>query len=224
MSLAQSPGRRVVAMTPLLIASYTTVKQGDRDVKVNLKQIKGPWAQGWVLDKHTLSSTFTGENEFGHPTFHTIRSEVGEASYQLKYRGDVSMVAPLAEVLAEHIFSKLTDVGFILPMPASTARKVQPVTLVATELGKLVKRPVFDGILLKRQNGISLKDLHGKEEKLEAIGDRFHVEDQIESAGAWNVLLVDDLYDTGASMEKACQALQTYPKVKGIYVAALTWK
>ena len=193
-------------------------------MNVNLKQIYGPWAQGWVLDKHIVRSTYLGDNEFGHAMFDTVRTEVGEATFQLKYRSDLTQAPHLAAALAQHVFPKLADVGFILPMPASNYRKVQPVHLVATELGKLVKRPVFDGILLKKQGGISLKNLHTKDEKLEAIGNGFHIENQIGQDGRWNALVIDDLFDTGASMEKACEALKTYPKVSGIYVAALTWK
>lgn len=48
---------------------------------VNVKAIAGNWDAGFVLDKHVRSSTYLGDNEFGHPTFHTIRSEVGEALF-----------------------------------------------------------------------------------------------------------------------------------------------
>lgn len=35
---------------------------------VNLRKIEGNWDLGYALDKHMLSSTFTGHNEYGHPT------------------------------------------------------------------------------------------------------------------------------------------------------------
>lgn len=44
-------------------------------MKVNLKQIQGPWNQGWVLDKHMLRSTFLGNDEQGHPKFDSHRNE-----------------------------------------------------------------------------------------------------------------------------------------------------
>lgn len=191
-------------------------------VNVTLKEIHGIWDAGWVLDKHVLSSSCIGHNEWGHPQFDTKRSEAGEASFQLKYRGGWHQVEPLAQALATHIFPKCSDVGFIVPMPASKTRQRQPVTEIAQALGRLVATPVFES-LVKAPGGAALKDLQGKEAKLQALSDRITVVDHI-NEGRWNVLLVDDLFDSGASMEAASNALRGYRKVNKIYVAALTWK
>lgn len=193
-------------------------------MKVSLRQIAGPWDDGWVLDKHSLHSVCVGHDEFGHARYETTRSEVGEATFQLKYRSDWTQVQPLAQAMAEHAYPKLGKVGFIVPMPASRKRPRQPVTELAIELGRLVGVPVFSNLLLKAANGKSLKDIGTKAEKIEAIGDSFSVHDEIEGSGPWDVLVVDDLFDTGASMEAACTVLRGYPKVRKIYVAALTWR
>lgn len=177
-----------------------------------------------MLDKHSVGSVCVGHNEWGHPVFETTRTEVGEATFQLKYRSDWAQTKPLAQAIADQIYPKLASVGFIVPMPATAQRARQPVTEVAHELGELVKVPVFDNVLLKAANGKSLKDLHTKDEKIEAIGDSFSVNDAITNAGQWNVLVIDDLFHTGASMEAACKVLRTYSKVRKIYVAALTWR
>lgn len=193
-------------------------------MKVALRQVQGPWDAGWVLDKHTLNSQYLGDDAYGHPRFETTRTEIGEATYQLKYKHDWDQVQRLAQAIVDHIFPKLANVGFILPMPASTVRPRQPVTEVAVALGAIIDKPVFTDTLRKRSDSKSLKDLHTKEEKIEAIGDGITVNNEITNEGVWNVLVVDDLYHTGASMEAACKVLRAYPKVKKIYVAALTWR
>lgn len=192
-------------------------------MQVALRQVFGPWDEGWVLAKHTLSSTYLGDDQYGRPRFDTTRSEVGEATFQLKYRRAWDQVEPLAQMIVQNIYPRFPDVGFIVPMPASTPRARQPVTEVAVAVGRRINRPVFTELLLKDQ-GQSLKDLHGKEQKLAAIKDRLRVADAISNSGRWNVMLIDDLFDSGASMEAACAALRTYSKVGRVYVAALTWK
>ena len=191
---------------------------------VVLRQLQGPWNAGWALNKHMLRSTYLGDDEYGHARFESVRTDVGEATYQLKYRQDWGQAQHLARALLDHVVPKLTEIGFIVPMPASTARARQPVTEVAQALGALSGIPVFPDLLRKASNGKSLKDLQTKEEKIEAIGDSFTVHDTIQGTGPWNVLVVDDLFHTGASMQAACAALRKYPKVRNVYVAALTWR
>src|SRR5882672_8165713 len=74
--------------------------------KINPQKITGNWQSGVALDFHTISSTPTGVNEYGHPTFDTVRSELGELLLRLKYRGDQSaapeIIAAAAQFLAPH--------------------------------------------------------------------------------------------------------------------------
>lgn len=193
-------------------------------MQTNLRLLDGNWNLGFALDKHIIRSTHTGHNESGHPTFDTLRTEVGEGLYQLKYRYDWAQVGPLAQELADSILPKFDNVGLIIPMPPSTYRKNQPVTVLANKLSQLVDVPVFDKILTKNANGQQLKNLNTKAEKLKALDGKFAVSDQIEGQGPYNALLVDDLFDTGASLEMACAALRYYAKISNIYVATLTWK
>src|SRR6267378_5471045 len=193
-------------------------------MKIAIRQAAGNWHRGLVLDKHSVSSTFIGHTESGRSKFDTIRTEVGEATYQLKYRGDWSKVQPLAQQLADSIYPKFHEVGLIVPMPASNPRARQPVTEVARALGKIVETPVFEALLLKTANGKALKDLTTKDDKIAALANSFSIQDEISGEGPWNVLLVDDLFHTGASAEAACAALASYRKIARIYFAALTWR
>ena len=41
------------------------------------QKIVGNWAQGFALDLHSSSSSeFLGHDEYGHPMFSTVRTEV----------------------------------------------------------------------------------------------------------------------------------------------------
>ena len=90
-------------------------------------------------------------------------------------------------------------------------------------MGILVQLPVAENVLIKAPNETPLKDFRTKEEKFLAIGDSLQINDRVKEHGPGNVLIVDDLFQTGASMEAACRVLRTYNKVRDIYVAVLTW-
>ena len=196
-------------------------------MQVNLKQIHGPWADGYVLDKHTLKSEYLGDNDQGYPQFDTTRSEAGEALYQLKYANDFSQAKPIAQAIYDNILPHFPMIGLIVPVPASTPRPRQPVMEIANELASLINVSVFTNIVKAvplPSHAPKLKNLGTKQEKVEALKDRFSLNDGIKGDGSWNALLLDDLYDTGATMEAVCAILQTYPKIAKVYAAAATWK
>ena len=159
--------------------------------------------------------------------FDTTRTEVGEALFQLKNRGDWDQVEPLAQELATRVIPLFPDIGLIVPVPASKTRARQPVFEIAAALAKKMGLTYFDNIVQKAPavaGAPQLKDLKTKAEKVAALADRFSINDQINGEGKWNVLVIDDLFDSGASMETVCVALETYNKIDKIYVAVLTWK
>ncbi|MDW9957979.1 ComF family protein [Sinorhizobium meliloti] len=195
-------------------------------MKVNIKRLSGNWDDGYALDKHMAASRFMGYNEYGRPQFDNHRTEAGEAVYQLKYRGGWNNSAILADAVFKHVVPLLPPIGLIVPMPASQLRARQPVNEVANDLAKLMRICAFTDIIAKTPStsGKKLKDLGTKAEKEAELAGRFSIKDAITGIGRWNALLLDDLFDTGASMQAATSVLRSYPKIAGVYVAALTWK
>ncbi|OQW79445.1 MAG: amidophosphoribosyltransferase [Proteobacteria bacterium ST_bin14] len=196
-------------------------------MQIQLKQIFGNWDDGYALHKHTLNSVYLGDDANGHPQFNTTRSEPGEALYKLKYRADWSQVAPIAAAIHANLLPRFPELGLIIPMPASNVRARQPVEEIANELSRLANIPVFANIIVKApapQGALQLKNLNTKAEKVAALEGRFTINPAITSEGRWNALLLDDLFDTGATMEAVCAALRAYPKIAGVFAAAVTWK
>lgn len=196
-------------------------------MEVQVKKIEGSWDLGYALHKHTLSSVYLGVDGWGHDRFENTRSEPGEALYQLKYRNDWSQVEPLALQIKETLFPLFDKIELIIPMPASTVRAKQPVNELAYALGKLAEVPVFDKMIVKApapDGSPALKNLHTRAEKDAALAGRITINENISNDGCWNALLLDDLFDTGATMNAVCQALRSYKKINRIYTAAITWK
>lgn len=196
-------------------------------MQVQLRRLNGSWALGYALHKHALSSVYVGDDQYGHAQFDTTRSEPGEALFKLKYRNDWGQAPLIAEQIRISLLPLFPPIGLIVPVPASTQRQRQPVEEIATELGKAAKIPVFNNIVVKAaapEGAAQLKNLNTREEKDAALAGRFSIHPAITNEGKWNALVLDDLFDTGASMDAVCKILKTYGKIKNVYAAAVTWK
>ncbi len=186
--------------------------------KVTPRQILGKWRKGFALDLHTLSSTAIGYNDSGHMQFDTIRSEVGELLYKLKNKGDQSVVAEIADAAAELLKPSLNKIDIIVPVPPSTARQVQPVTLLVNAIGDRVRLPVVNAVT-KIKETPQLKNIYDLDERTKLLDGAFKIDPSI--AGK-RVLLFDDLYRSGATMNAITVALLDDGKVADVMALAIT--
>jgi predicted amidophosphoribosyltransferase len=187
----------------------------------NVQEICGSWDLGYSLDQQTLSSTPIGKNAYGHMQFDTIRPPVGEALFQLKYRNDYSQIQVIVRQMVTSLAGRFQDIHAVIPMPPSKQRAHQPVAEIAQGFAQLIRVPYHDNLLVKAVKTQAMKDIASREEKIAALLNAFRIND-ILVGGPHNILMVDDLYDTGSSLEAATQALRTYPKIGQVYVAAVT--
>ena len=65
-------------------------------VEIKPRTLRGPWNVGFALHIHTVSSTFLGQDSYGHNRFDTTRSPIGELLYQLKYKNDQTAIEPFS--------------------------------------------------------------------------------------------------------------------------------
>jgi predicted amidophosphoribosyltransferase len=192
-------------------------------MQVDIKIIEGNWNLGYSLDKHTIRSTPVGYNEYGHMQFHTERPEAGEALFQLKYRDDFSQVPIIGRQLYNSFGKAFSSSDLIIPMPASKPRIRQPVTEIARDLASRMSIPCIENLLVKTSSTPPMKDIEARDEKVSTLVGAFTVNDVLRE-GKFDILIVDDLFDTGSSLEAATTVLRGYRKVRNIYVATVTRK
>ncbi len=173
----------------------------------NPAEVQGAWRRGWTLDLHTISSEFLGYDQNGHAQFDTKRSPLGELVYQLKYRGQHT-ATEVGTVMAEFFNDKptiLSRIDMIVPVPSSSVRAVQPVVEIAKKLGKKLNKPVVLNAIRKIRETPGLKDVHDPEERRELLDGAFEV--HVARVNGKGVLLVDDLYRSGATANAVTLAL-----------------
>ena len=192
-------------------------------MEVDVKQIHGNWDLGYSLDKHTTRSIPIGPNEWGHMQFDTLRPEAGEALFQLKYRSDFSQIQIIAAQMHQSLYGHFRSAGLIIPMPPSKHRARQPVVEIARALAQLMNIPCYENLLVKTTSTPQMKDIPSREEKVQTLMNSFTIYDQLPE-GIYDILIIDDLYDTGSSLEAATNVLRNYPKIENIFVATITRK
>ncbi|WP_341876684.1 hypothetical protein [Defluviitalea saccharophila] len=180
--------------------------------------IYGDWEEGYAMDLHTLSSEYLGDDEYGRPIFNTIRSELGELLYKLKYRHDRSIINDIIKLISPFViqWTKSLNIDVIISMPPSNKnRTYQPVDVIAEQLAETLRIQYFKDFLIKNTD-IESKNLNDKSVISNSMTRTKRFLKKV------NVLLIDDLYKSGASMNEAVRVLKEDKNINNIYVLALT--
>ena len=171
-------------------------------VAINPQHIDGPWIEGFVLDRHILSSRplgYLGE----HMQFDTTRSPLGELIYQLKYRnGQVDDIVETAVTFARERWEG--NIDGVVPSPPSLHRARQPVMLLADGVAKGLGVPMFTNAVEKTTATQQMKNvpIHEREPLLaEAI------QPGTDSVQNRRILLLDDLWETGSTLSRVAEVL-----------------
>lgn len=179
--------------------------------------LNGNWFRGKAFDIHTTSSSYLGVNEFGHDSFENVKTPMGALIHALKYRGDVSAVPAIISLLDG--IRGIETFDFIIPIPPTNKnRKVQPVEAIAVALGERRGVGVLTG-LLTNSGHEELKGITDPLERDELLQSALQFSGGHDIAGK-NILLVDDVYDSGSTLRIATDLV--YKKGKASSVSVLT--
>lgn len=190
-------------------------------IDFNPKKISGAWRQGFALDWHTLSSQMVGHDQFGNPVYDTQRTEIGELLFRLKYRGFQGAVAQIGDAAERFMRSWAPRIDLLVPVPPSSEKRVrQPVIVLARELSQRLQIELCEGCVRKVKSTAELKNVLEYTRRLDILRDAFEVErKRVENR---NILLFDDLYRSGATLNAITQALYNLGKANLVYVLTIT--
>ena len=182
-------------------------------------KLQGSWDEGFALDIHTFSSTLIGEDEYGHKRFDTVRSEMGELIYQFKNKNryeKLSEIIALARPFVES-WEALETVVTVLPAPSTKTRSYQPAQEIAKRIAEIIGAYYVDNVLNK-QGSVQSKDLSAAE-KSQLKGT---IQKKKSATREHSVLIIDDLYESGGTLNDCVRVLRTDKNIKYIYVLAMT--
>jgi competence protein ComFC len=189
-------------------------------LKISPRALRGPWASGFALDIHTVSSTFLGSDSLGHPQFETVRSPIGELVYRQKYRHDDAVVESIVGAAVDFLSRWKPPVEVLVPAPPSNmARRSQPVLEVARRISEKISLPLCDMCVHKIKATGQMKDFDVSK-RIEVLSDAYTVD--AASISGRRLLLFDDLYDSGATAKTLTKALLGHGGAAAVYLLTLT--
>jgi competence protein ComFC len=190
-----------------------------RVTSINLQQITGNWRSGFALDLHTTSSVYLGVDEYGHDRFDTTYSELGALLNRLKYKSDQTAAPEIISTASNFLRRERAKFDLIIPVPPSTARTVQPVILMANGIGAAVGLPVIPCVTTTRSTA-QLKSISDPEKRKEALAGLHAVD--IKHTNGKNVLLFDDLFRSGSTMNAITDVLLQQGRAANVYAFTIT--
>lgn len=211
---------------------------------INPQILTGHWKAGFALDLHTLSSV---PKEYAkkiveekNPTtgeivkvekedrdkvikWDTTYTAIGLEMNHLKYWKEKHRAAAIGATAAEFLTQKLGSWGInlIIPIPPSdTTREFQPVYEVVNHIGKHSGLPIDFQILKKLKSTSQLKEIEDPKRRKEVLTGAFSIQNN--SLTGKNVLLFDDLYRSGETLNAVCDIIINQGKAKSVYVLTIT--
>lgn len=185
-------------------------------VKINPESVVGPWAEGFVLDKHVISSVPTGY--LGeHMQFDTTRSALGELVYRLKYRGGqpTDIVETATAFVNDHWAGKI---DCVVAPPPSLHRTNQPAMLIADGIARSLGVAHLLAAVIKATATPQMKNT-AIEERAPLLSAA--IQPGPDSVDGCRVVIVDDLWETGSTMKRVAEVLGT-KGASAIRVLAMT--
>jgi competence protein ComFC len=138
-----------------------------------------------------------------------LEGPMREAIHRLKYSNSQDLAAPLGEMMVSYWQDVHLPADVIIPVPLHARRLHErgynQAALLARELGEGVSLPVLGNALVRVRETSPQVDLNAKERK-ENVRGAFHCSD--DRLAGKSVLLVDDVYTTGATLEACSLALK----------------
>ncbi len=148
---------------------------------------------------------------------------VREAVHGFKYANFRALAASLASLLADYLEANPLPGDVLVAVPLHRGRLRErgynQAALLATELGRRLRRPVVEGCLVRHRPTPPQVRTASVEERRRNVEGAFGCRDG--RLQGQRVLLIDDVYTTGATLNACAQALKDggAPEVWGLTVA-----
>lgn len=189
--------------------------------KINpIRLYGGTWDDGFALDRHTISSTPTGDP---YHRWDTTRTPLGQLLYELKYRnnaGAIQSIVDIAEDFIRYGWEGLPPkLDCIVPAPPSSVRGIQPVSEIARELAIRLGIMICHDAITKIVATPQMKNINDLALRRQTL--REAIQPGTASVTGMTILALDDLTESGATLGRVTDVLRS-AGASEVYALALT--
>jgi predicted amidophosphoribosyltransferase len=168
-------------------------------------KLNGKFDAGFALISHSCIRTRSG------------RTGMAGKLYGFKYQKNKKYLKDLSGCVVSFVKNEdaLNDADCIIPVPTSAEKNWQPVSLIAEAVSKTLKKNYAPDVIKKVRKTVELKNVEKNyEKKRKIIKDAFDFSDEksVDYIRGKKVLLIDDVYDTGATADEISVLLKTKGK------------
>ena len=161
-----------------------------------------------------------GHLQYGHPIFDTVYTELGELLLRVKYRSDWSAVDEIVEAAADFMRSWNPGEDLIVPVPPSRKRPKQPVLVLADALGQRLGIETILNCVARVKETPELKNVYDFGTRVQSLQGA-HTVNKAAVEGR-KVLLFDDLYRSGATMNAVAASLYDEGAASDVFGLTIT--
>lgn len=189
-----------------------------------------PYTEFFSIQNHPVEKIFWGRVDIeaaGALLFFTKDSLVQDLITQLKYHHNKKVGILLGQLIGSAIVSapKFEFIDVLIPIPLRSSkinsRGFNQSHVIALGIQSVCHKPI-DSVSLRKRRWTSTQTLKSRSDRLEFVQDVFVLNDAAQIKGK-NILLIDDVLTTGATLEAAAHCLMKgHPASISIAVAAYT--
>ncbi len=190
-------------------------------------RVEMPRTDFFMYKENPLTRRFWGRVpiQTGSSLFHFQKGgKVQRVIHHFKYRGNIALGVYLGRLLglslkkSEHY----TGIDMIIPVPLHAAKErkrgFNQSEVICRGVSKTLMIPAFDNLLIRKEE-TSTQTRKERFRRWENVSDVFDTPDP-QALENKNILLVDDVITTGATLEACAQTLISVPGVK-VWIATL---
>jgi len=186
-------------------------------VKKNPVKLLGNWEEGYALDYNVEKIEYIKENIFGYPAFDIEPTEIGKCLLEFKELEDISKGWELADVMVNFLKNEwkiLDKIDGIISAPTSKNLPNDPLYKLIKIIGLKLRIP-FSINFFSKLSPEEIKKL-SNEEKMNILKNNIRKEKTLKNRG--NILLIDDFYNTGTTLNCISNLLEEDINLDNIYV------